>query len=45
MGTIDIDDKIKKKLENFKKQEGCKTFSEAIRVLLWIAENKKDKPI
>jgi len=40
MVNIEISQKVKDMLQKFKEKEQCKTFSEAIRILLIYNENK-----
>jgi hypothetical protein len=40
--TIEISEKVKKKLERYKEQEGIKTFSDAVNVLLLSFKNYKN---
>ena len=41
MPTIDITQKVKEKLDKFKEKEGCKTYSEAVNLLLTIVAQIK----
>ncbi len=43
MPSIDVSQKVKEKLEKFKDDEGCKTFSEAVNILLRYFEQKKSQ--
>ncbi|MGQ4875777.1 MAG: hypothetical protein ACP6IY_17065 [Promethearchaeia archaeon] len=43
MPTIDLNEKVKEKLRKFKNREGCKTYSEAVNLLLEIAKHKLEK--
>jgi len=40
MPSIDLSRKVKERLEKFKDNEGCKTFSEAVNVLLLYFDQK-----
>ncbi len=41
MPSIDLSPKVKEKLEKIKEEYGCKTYSEAVNILLLIYEEKK----
>ncbi len=41
MASIDLSPKVKEKLEKIKEEYGCKTYSEAVNILLLIYEEKK----
>ena len=41
MPSIDLSEKVKKKLDKIKEEFGCKTFSEAVNILLLMYEEKK----
>lgn len=41
MPSIDLSSKVKEKLEKIKEEYGCKTFSEAVNILLLMYEEKK----
>ena len=43
MPTIDLSKKVKEKLEKIKDEFGCKTFSEAVNIILIIYDEKKKK--
>jgi len=34
MANIDLNKKVKEKIKSFKEENGCKTYSEAIHILL-----------
>ncbi len=42
MVNIEISQKVKDMLQKFKEKEQCKTFSEAIRILLIYNKNKNN---
>jgi len=41
MPSIDLSPKVKEKLETIKEEYGCKTYSEAVNILLLMYEEKK----
>ena len=44
MVQVDLTDIVKEKLERFKEKEGCKTFSEAVNLLLTLySMDQKDE--
>ena len=43
MPSIDLSQKVKEKLEGFKDKEGCKTFSEAVNLLLLYYDQKESQ--
>ncbi len=40
--TIEISEKVKEKLDKYKEQEGIKTFSDAVNVLLILYKNHRN---
>ncbi len=41
MPTIDLNQKVKERLNEMKEEYGCKTYSEAVNLLLIFYEEKK----